>query len=89
MCEDVELLVVGVLFKRSPTLKAVDDQLQANLSVSYADSDVLLIEWLEAFLPQLYPFLIQLLHVIFDALLIQLEKVHVIRVKEPILSLSF
>lgn len=58
MRKDVELLIVRVLLKSSPSLEAIYDQLQTNLSVGHADSYVLLIKRLEAFLLQLDPLLI-------------------------------
>lgn len=85
-CEDVKLLVVGVLFESGPPFQAVNDQTQAYLSILHAHTHVLLEECTKTLPAQLLPLLVQSLHKLLDALFIQLQEVAIGRVEEPVLG---
>lgn len=84
--EDCEVLVVGVLLDRGPSLEAVHDQLQAYLSVLHADCHVLLEELGKGLSAHLPPLLVQPQHQFLDLVLIEAQEVSIGRVKEPILA---
>lgn len=85
--ENVELLVVGVFIQGGLSLKAIYDQFKADLGVLHADGHIFLKEVTEPLAAEPHSLLVQKFDVLLDLTLIEIQKLSVRGVKEPILSL--